>query len=146
MGYYHRFIPKFMQVAHPLHELTSGENAGKKKAAIKWDSKCQQAFDDLKTLCTKAPILAYANFTKPFKLHTDACGTGWGAVLYQTQEDGTEAVIAFASRSLKRLNPITQLTSWNFLLSSGQWLRNSMNTCMGQPSICTPTIICSPMY
>ena len=91
-----------MQVAHPLHELTSGENAGKKKAAIKWDSKCQQAFDDLKTLCTTAPILAYANFTNPFKLHTDACGTGLGAVLYQTREDGTKAVIAYASRSLNK--------------------------------------------
>ena len=91
-----------MQVAHPLHELTSGENAGKKKAAIKWDSRCQQAFDDLKTLCTMAPILAYADFTKPFKLHTDTCGTGLGAVLYQTREDGTEAVIAYASRSLNK--------------------------------------------
>ena len=101
-GYYHRFIPKFAQVAHPLHELTLGENAGKKKTAIKWDSRCQQAFDDLKTLCTTAPILAYANFTKPFKLHTDACGTGLGAVLYQTWEDGTEAVIAYASRSLNK--------------------------------------------
>ena len=84
MGYYHRFIPKFALVVHPLHELTSGEHAGKKKAAIKWDSRCQQAFDDLKTLCTTAPILAYANFSKPFKLHTDTCGTGLGAVLYQT--------------------------------------------------------------
>ena len=46
MGYYCRFIPKFVQVAHPLHELTLGENVGKKKAGIKWDSKCQQAFDD----------------------------------------------------------------------------------------------------
>ena len=101
-GYYHRFIPKFMQVAHPLHELTSGENADKKKAASKWDSRCQQAFDDLKTLCTTAPILAYANFSKPFKLHTDAYGTGLGAVLYQTWEDGTEAVIAYASRSLNK--------------------------------------------
>ena len=27
-GYYCRFIPKFTQVAHPLHELTSGENEG----------------------------------------------------------------------------------------------------------------------
>ena len=89
-----------MQVAHPLHKLTSDENAGKKKAAIKWDSRCQQAFDDLKTLCTRAPILVYADFSKPFKLHTDACGTGLGAVLYQTCEDGTEAVIAYASRSL----------------------------------------------
>ena len=84
MGYYCRFIPKFMQVAHPMHDLTMGENAGKKKAAIKWARWFQQAFDDLKTLCTMAPILAYAYCSKPFNLHTDACGTGLGAVLYQT--------------------------------------------------------------
>ena len=101
-GYYCRFIPKFVQVAWPLHELTSGENVGKKKAAIKWDSSCQQAFDDLKALCTTVPILAYANFSKPFKLHTDACGMGIGAVLYQTREDGTKAVIAYTSRSLSK--------------------------------------------
>ena len=47
-----------------------------------------------------APILSYADFTKPFKLHTDTCGTGLRAVLYQTQEGGTEAVIAYARRSL----------------------------------------------
>ena len=41
-----------MQVAQPLHELTLGENASKKKAAIQWDSRCQWAFDDLKHLCT----------------------------------------------------------------------------------------------
>ena len=103
MGYYCRFIPKFVQVAQPLHELTSGENAGKKKAAIKWDSRYQQAFDYLKNLCTTGAILAYADFTKPFKLHADACGTGLGAVLYQTWEDGTKAVIAYASRSLHKV-------------------------------------------
>ena len=91
-----------MQVAWPLHDLTSGENAGKRKAAIKWDSRCQQAFDDLKALCTTAPILAYADFSKPFKLHTNVCVMGLGAVLYQTQEDGTEAVIAYASRILSK--------------------------------------------
>ena len=87
-------------MAQPLHKLTSGENVSKKKAAIKWDSSCQQAFDDLKKLCTTVPILAYANFSKLFRLHTDACGMGLGAVLYQTREDGAEVVIAFASRSL----------------------------------------------
>ena len=91
-----------MQVAQLLHEFTSGENAGKKKTAIQWDSKCQQAFSDLKRLCTTAPILAYADFIKPFKLHTDACGSGLGAVLYHTHEDGTDAVIAYASRSLSK--------------------------------------------
>ena len=75
---------------------------GKKKAAIKWDSRCQQAFDDLKKLCNTAPILAYTNFSKPFKLHTDACGMGSGAVLYQIREDGTKADIAYASRSLSK--------------------------------------------
>ena len=97
-----KFIPKFVQVAWPLHELTSGENASKKKAAIQWDSRCQQAFNDLKRLCTTAPILAYADFNKPFKLHTDACGSGLGAVLYQTHEDGIDAVIACASRSMRK--------------------------------------------
>ena len=89
-------------MAWPLHELTSGENVGKKKVNIKWDSRCQQAFDDLKDLCTTAPIPAYANFSKPSKLHTDACGTGLRAVLYQIWEDITEAVIAYASRSLSK--------------------------------------------
>ena len=102
MGYYCRFIPKFAQVAWPLHELASGENAGKKKAAIKWDSRCQEAFDYLKKLCTMAPTLAYVDFSKPFKLHTDVYGMGLGAVLYQTREDSTEAIIAYASRSLSK--------------------------------------------
>ena len=63
---------------------------------------CQQAFDDLKRWCTTVPILAYTDFTQPFKLHADACGSGLGAVLYQTCEDGTDAVIAHASRSLTK--------------------------------------------
>ena len=29
------------------------------------------------------PILAYADFLEPFKLHTDACALGLGAILYQ---------------------------------------------------------------
>ena len=103
MGYYCQFIPKFAQVARPLHKLTSDENPGKKMAAIKWASRCQQAFNDLKRLHITAPILVYADFTKLFKLHTDACGTGLGAVLYQTQEDGTKAVIAYANRSLSKV-------------------------------------------
>ena len=86
----------------PLHKLTSGEKMGKKKAAIQWNSQCQQAFDELKRLYITAPILAYADFTKPFKLHTDACGSCLGAVLYQIHVDCTDAVIAYASRSLSK--------------------------------------------
>ena len=101
-GYYMWFIPKFAQMAWPLHELTSGKNVGKKKAAIVWDDRCQQSFDDLKCLCTTVPILTYADSTRPFKLHIDTCRSGLGAVLYQTHDDGMDAIITYASRSLTK--------------------------------------------
>ena len=69
------------------------------KIQFKWDLECQEAFDKLKELCTTTPILAYANFGKHFKLHTDVSVLGLGAVLYQVQ-DGVEKVISYASQSL----------------------------------------------
>ena len=102
MGYYCQFIPKLVQVAQPLHKLMSSGNVGKKKVEITWNDRCQQSFNILKCLCTMAPMLAYADFTKPFKLHTDACGSGLGAVLYQTHDERTDTIIAYASRSLTK--------------------------------------------
>ena len=86
-----------MQVTKPLHKLILGENASQKWNCIKWDTECQKAFDKLKELCTTTPILAYADFGKPFKLHTDASVLGLGAVLYQVH-DGVEKVISYTSR------------------------------------------------
>ena len=82
-----------------MYTLISGENASRKCNPIKWDLECQTAFDQLKELCTTTPIFAYADFTKPFKLHTDASVLGLGAVLYQLHES-VEKVISYASRSL----------------------------------------------
>ena len=70
-NYYHRLIKRYAQVAKPLDKLISGENAARNQNSIKWDSECQEAFDMLKELCTTMPILSYAIFGKPFKLHTD---------------------------------------------------------------------------
>lgn len=64
-----------------------------------WSTEAQTAFDDLKRILTNAPILAYADYTKPFALYTNASHQGLGAVLAQAQ-DGKEQVIAYASRSL----------------------------------------------
>ena len=102
MNYYGKFIPKYAHIARPINQLVSGENANKKKNLIEWTEECQTAFEHLKHLCSQTPILAYANYQKPFKLHTDASENGLGAVLYQKQDNDTERVIAYASRTLSK--------------------------------------------
>ena len=99
-NYYHKFINRYAKIAHPLHELTSGENAKWKHRPAEWDDRCQASFEALKKLCSESPVLAYADYSKPFVLHTNANTTGLGAVLYQKQSDGKERVIAYASWSL----------------------------------------------
>ena len=83
MNYYHKFIPKYAHIARPINRLVSGENANKKKTPVEWTEECQTAFEHLKHLCSQTPILAYENYQKPSKLHTDASENGLGAVLYQ---------------------------------------------------------------
>ena len=52
-NYYRKFIPKYAQVARPINQLVSGENANKKKTLLDWFSECQVAFEHLKHLCSK---------------------------------------------------------------------------------------------
>lgn len=99
---YRKFIKGFAQVARPLSKLTAGDNASKKKTAIVWDAECEYAFLEMKRLCTTTPVLAYADYSKPFILNTDASGLGLGAVLSQEQDDKTVRPVAFASRCLSR--------------------------------------------
>ena len=61
------------------------------------------AFDELKEACGVAPVLAYANYTQHFILHTDSSLDGLGAALYQNDLGGQlTRVIAYASRGLYR--------------------------------------------
>ena len=99
-NHYRRFIQGYAKVAQPLNILISGDNANHKKALVKWSPECQSAFDRLKDLCTRTPILAYADYRKPFQLQTDASDLGLGAVLYQIDDSGHQRVIAYASHSL----------------------------------------------
>ena len=47
-------------------------------------------------------MLAYADYSKPFRVHTDASEIRLGAILYQEQDDGTICVVAYASQSLSK--------------------------------------------
>ena len=63
---------------------------------------CEKSFQEPKQLCSDTSILAYANYSKHFKLHTNACNLGLGALLYQTDGDGLDKVITYASRPLSK--------------------------------------------
>ena len=52
-NYYRRLVVDYSRVAEPLHKLLTKENG------FHWDSKCQNAFDELKHRLVSPPILAF---------------------------------------------------------------------------------------
>ena len=96
-NYYRRFIKDFGTTAKPLQRLLE------KNIAFEWTQQCQGAFDHLRKCLMTTPILAFPDHSRHFMLDTDASDTGIGAILSQVHlDDGGEAVIAYASRSLSR--------------------------------------------
>ena len=68
-------------MAQPLHEHLPREGAGKKNEWVMLTSNVQDAFKTLKKACLEAPVLAFADFNKPFLLETDTSKLWLGAVL-----------------------------------------------------------------
>ena len=104
-GYYRRFCANYAKIVHPLHQLT------RKGVDFCWTPECQAAFEQVKILLTQAPVLAYPRFEQPYVLFTDASGVAVGHVLAQIQ-DGTERVIAYGGRALRKHEknyPVTEL-------------------------------------
>ena len=95
-SYYRRFVRGFADIAKPLYTLTERSNQ-----PFQWTSESEQAFQMLKEVLTRAPVLAYPTREDPFVLDTDASNKGIGAVLSQIQ-DGQERVVAFYSRVLHK--------------------------------------------
>lgn len=115
-GYYRRFVKDYAKIAKPLNALTAGylPPRGKSKNSKifsnsdlkrpfndRWTNDCESAFKSLIEKLTTAPVLGFANSSKPYVLHTDASLHGLGAALYQEQ-DNELRVIAYASRGLSR--------------------------------------------
>ena len=107
-GYYRRFVKDYSKIVKPLNDPLVGHPTAKSakrrkkrdKVPWEWGPSQQSAFDIIIQKLTSPPVLAYADFTKPFIVTTDASVEGLGAVLYQEQ-GGLEKVIAYASRGLR---------------------------------------------
>ena len=82
-SYNRRFTRNFAPVAAPLNALT-------KNAPFEWTVEGQEAFERLKQLVCRAPVLAYPQFGpgQQFVLETDASLVGLGAVHSQRNDQG----------------------------------------------------------
>ena len=100
-GFFWRFIKNYAWIAKPLNDLLEGEASKWKTQPVDLPPEAREAFDILKMKCMTAPVLAFADFEKPFLLETDASSLGLGAVLSQKQDDGKFHPVAYASRELK---------------------------------------------
>ena len=94
-SYYLRFVPKFAEIARPLHK------ASETSAKLEGTPEAQDAFESLKLKLTSTPILAFPCLKEPFILYTDASQFAMGAVLAQVQ-DGKERAVCYASKSLSK--------------------------------------------
>ena len=88
VGHYRRFIKGFTCIAQPLNDHLTGEGASRKSEHVLLSEGALKAFEALKQACMVAPMLAFADYSKPFLLETDASKNGLGAVLSQKQVDG----------------------------------------------------------
>ena len=100
-NYYRRLIKGYAKITSPLYALVSGENASKRNKPIKWTEQCEEAFNEVQRQCTSAPLLAFADFSKPVKLDINVSGIGLGAVVYQEQ-DGVDCITGYGSQGLNK--------------------------------------------
>ena len=108
-SYYGRYVPRFTQLAMPIHRVVKAacqDGKGRRSLSTSrsitetWTEECQHAFDALKLALTSAPVHGFANYRLPFIVETDASDRGVGAVLSH-QQDGRRRIIAYASRGLR---------------------------------------------
>ena len=83
-GYFWRFIKNYARIAKPLNDLLGCENSKMKLQPVTLGP---EAFATLKLKCMTAPVLAFANFSEPFLLKTDASKDSLGAILFHKLDD-----------------------------------------------------------
>ena len=104
-GFFRWFIKGYAKIAKPLNDLLSGEASKLKSEPVQLTPEALQAFEELKMKCMMAPVLAFADFEKEFRLETDASNDGLGAVLLQQDDEKQWHPVAFASQELKGGEP-----------------------------------------
>lgn len=97
-GFYRKFLEDYARVVAPLIDLKNRTiKSGKKK--LTWSPGAELAFEKIKAMVASRPMLAHPDYSKPFRLETDASLDGFGAVLSQADENGVMRPVCFLSRA-----------------------------------------------
>jgi hypothetical protein len=113
-SYYRKFIKNFAKIAAPLTNLL-------KKSAVtyEWEGTCNEAFETLKRILVKAPVLKLPGFDKDFEIHFDAYDFAIRGVLVQERRP-----VAFESKKLsetKRRWPTHEKEMWAVIHCLKTW-------------------------
>ena len=93
LHYYDKFIPNMASLLHPLNKLLQ------KGHKWEWSSICDKSFLQAKDMLSSAKVLVHYNPTHPICLAGDASAYGMGTVITYVYPDGSERLIAYASRT-----------------------------------------------
>ena len=77
-------------------------NWTRKEEKWKWESKQQEAFEQLKWVFTSRPLLVASDIDKEFRVEADASNFATGGVLSVKCEDGKWRPVAYISKSLNK--------------------------------------------
>ena len=87
------FCKNLCKLLIPIYELT------KKRARFQWTDKHQKAFEDIKKLLVKPPVLRMVSGDGIFRLESDTSRTAVGGMLYQWQ-DNQWVLVGYHSKKL----------------------------------------------
>ena len=75
VNYYKEIFKKKSDILKPLTDISG------KKPTFTWDAKANNVFIEATSMITKAIMLTFPDFTKPFDLYTDSSDYQLGSVL-----------------------------------------------------------------
>ena len=94
VNYVSMFLPRLQEVIKPLHKLT------RKGRIFAWSDEHQEAFDKVKDLLIKPPVLVAPKSHGRLCIYSDTSRVATGSHVTQTYEDGSEHIIAYYSKTL----------------------------------------------
>jgi len=95
LQYYKDFVPNYAKLVAPITKLLRNS-----VVKFNWTTECEENLRTLLKYLLEKAVLTLPNFDETFEIHTDACDTGIGAVLFQRDHSGVLRPISFRSRYL----------------------------------------------